>query len=48
MKGVIKNLQQMLLEKLDICMQKTEGRSMSFMLYESESGIRTLIEDLKL
>jgi hypothetical protein len=28
------NLQQMLLEKLDICMQKTEIRSLSFTIYK--------------
>jgi hypothetical protein len=40
-------LQQMLLGKLDICMQKTETRSMSVTLYKvqvsTESELRTLI-----
>jgi hypothetical protein len=40
-------LQQMLLGKLDICLQKTETRSMFITLYKYQSELRTLISDLK-
>jgi hypothetical protein len=39
---------QMLLGKLDICMQKTESRSLSFTLYKYQRTLRSDLKDLKI